>query len=208
MANEDQNSVLNPQLWVERTVEDTQAVYTEWASSYDAEVQGRGYHTPRRVAETLARHLHAGGKPVLDFGCGTGLSGLALRATGFAHLHGTDINEAMIAQAEPRGIYDKLWVSPPGTLDIEANDYSAIVATGVISLGAAPPETLHLLIEKLAPGAMLALSFNDPTLEHGGFDAALQTQLDAGHLSLIERTHGPHLDDVNMGSDVIVLQKI
>ncbi len=208
MANEDQSSVLNPQLWVERSVEDTQAVYTDWASRYDAEVQGRGYHSPRRIAEALARHLQVSDKPVLDFGCGTGLSGLALRAAGFALLHGTDINEAMIAQAQPRGIYDKLWVSPPGTLDIEANDYGAIVATGVISLGAAPPETLDMLADKLPSGAMLALSFNDPTLEHGGFDAALQMQLDAGSLNLIERTHGPHLDDVKMGSDVIVLQKI
>ncbi|MCH2165530.1 MAG: methyltransferase domain-containing protein [Marinovum sp.] len=208
MTQDTPEGVLKPQLWVERTVEETQAVYTEWAKSYEAEVSARGYHTPRRIAEALAAHLPAGDGPILDFGCGTGLSGIALRSAGISALHGTDINAAMVNEARPKGIYETLWVSEPGVLDISHGPYRAIVATGVISLGAAPPETLDILIDALDPGALVALSYNDPTLAHGGFDANLDGHIEANQLELLFREHGPHLDDVNMGSDVIVLKRL
>jgi len=207
MTHDTPDGVLKPQLWTERTVEETQAVYTDWAASYEAEVQARGYHTPRRIAQALAVHLANSDAPLLDFGCGTGLSGLALRAEGLGPLHGTDINDAMVQEARPKSIYERLWVSKPGVLDIAPGSYRAIVATGVISLGAAPPETLDSLVDASAPGGLIALSFNDPTLAHGGYDAHLQTHLDSGALELVSRAHGPHLDDVKMGSDVIVLKR-
>ncbi len=199
-------TVLKPQLWTERPVEETLAVYTDWAAQYDADVEARGYHTPARVAEMLARHIGGTG-PILDFGCGTGLSGVALRALGLEPVHGTDITPAMVDIAEPKGIYEKLWVSEPGVLDVPAGLYRAIIATGVVSLGAAPAETMDLLFDALGPGGLLAMSFNDPTLAHGGYDAHLQSHIDAGTVRVLERAHGPHLDDVPMGSDVMVIAK-
>ncbi|MGX9354309.1 class I SAM-dependent DNA methyltransferase [Roseobacteraceae bacterium S113] len=183
------------------------AVYTDWAANYEAEVSARGYHTPRRIAEALSEHVPQDAL-ILDFGCGTGLSGTALRAGGFTHLHGTDINAAMLAEAEPKGIYESLWVSAPGALDVAAGRYGAIVAAGVVSLGAAPPETMDILVDALTPGQVLALSFNDPTLEHGGFDAHLRGHVAAGRLEEVSRAHGPHLDDVGMSSDVIILRRL
>ena len=201
------DSVLKPQLWTERPVAETMAVYADWARRYDDDVTARGYHTPGRVAEALLRHLPLGDDPVLDFGCGTGLSGLALKVRGVPVIHGTDMSPEMVARAEPKGIYDRLWVSDPGVLDVPQGTLQAIVATGVVSLGAAPAETMDILIDALTPGGLLAMSFNDPTLAHGGYDAHLDTQLQAGRLDLIERAHGPHLDDVPMGSDVMVLRR-
>ena len=132
--------ILKPQLWTPRPVEETIEVYTDWAANYDSDVGVRGYHTPRRLAEALSAHLPDRDAPVLDFGCGTGLSGLALRAAGIAPLHGTDITPAMLDIAKPKGAYDRLWQSEPGKLDTAPGTYRAIVAAGVVSLGAAPPE--------------------------------------------------------------------
>ncbi len=202
------SDVLKPQLWTERSVDETQKVYIDWAASYDADLAARGYHTPRRIAEALAAHLEDDSRPILDFGCGTGLSGKALRAAGLARLHGTDINEAMLAEAAPKGIYEKLWQSQPGALSAAPGTYRAITATGVISLGAAPASTMETLIDALAAGDLLAMSFNDPTLDHGGYDAHLQTHLDAGRVALIFRAHGPHLDENDMGSDVLILRRL
>lgn len=200
--------VLKPQLWVERSVEETVDVYTDWAANYDAEVSGRGYQTPKRIALALAPLLASDLRPVLDFGCGTGLSGTALRAAGIEPLHGTDITPAMIEEAKPKNIYSELWVSEPGTLKAEPGQYRAIVAAGVVSLGAAPPETMDHIVDALAPGDLLAMSFNDPTLAHGGFDAHLDTHLSAGRLEMLFREHGPHLDDVGMKSDVMILKRL
>lgn len=198
---------LRPDLWTERSIADTQDLYTDWAARYDADLGARGYHTPTRLAEALAPFLSADDeRPILDFGCGTGLSGLALRAAGLGPLHGTDITPAMIDEAESKAIYDRLWVSQPGALDAEPGRYRAITAIGVISLGAAPPETLDLVVAALGAGDLLALSFNDPTRAHGGYDAQLNTHLEAGRLSTLARQHGPHLDESGMGSDVIILR--
>ncbi|MEO1238903.1 MAG: methyltransferase domain-containing protein [Pseudomonadota bacterium] len=201
------DGVLKPALWTDRTVEDTMAVYSAWAATYDEELRARGYHTPQRIAADLARHLGGDPRPVLDFGCGTGVSGMALHAQGIGPLHGTDIVAEMLDQARPLDVYDRLWVSDPGILDVTPGTYQAIVAAGVISLGAAPPETMDLVVSALAPGDLLAMSFNDPSLAHGGYDARLAAHVGTGALHLVHRSHGPHLDDVGMGSDVILLRR-
>lgn len=198
---------LTPGLWTERPVDETMAVYDAWAATYEAEVSARGYRTPGRVARALAAHLPEGIRPVLDFGCGTGLSGLALLREGIGPVHGTDIVEAMVAEARQKDIYEKLWTGQPGVRPADPGVYRALVATGVVSLGAAPPETMDLLVDALAPGDVLAMSFNDPTLEHGGYDDRLGDHVEAGSLRTVFREHGPHLDDVGMGSDVIVLER-
>ena len=87
---------------------------------------------------------------------------------------------------------------------MKPGDYAAIVATGVISLGAAPPEMLGVLLEALAPGGLLAFSFNDPTLASVDYPAALEAAL-ATQAELLFREHGPHLSEKVTGSDVIVL---
>ncbi|MEM9851889.1 MAG: methyltransferase domain-containing protein [Pseudomonadota bacterium] len=207
MTKSPPDGVLKPALWTDRPVTDTIAVYTDWAATYDDELLARGYRTPERIATELARHLGGDPRPILDFGCGTGLSGLCLRAVGIGPRHGTDIVPAMVDQARPLGIYDRLWVSEPGVLDVEPGTYQAIVAAGVISLGAAPPETMDLLVTALAPGDVLAMSFNDPSLKHGGYDAQLQSHIGTGKLIVLHREHGPHLEDVEMGSDVIILRR-
>ncbi len=51
--------------------------------------------TPARCVEALARFVPLD-QPVLDVGCGTGLSGAALAAGGFVDVSGQDVNQAML----------------------------------------------------------------------------------------------------------------
>ncbi|MCT4553573.1 MAG: methyltransferase domain-containing protein [Pelagimonas sp.] len=197
-----------PNLWTTRPVEETRRLYTDWAASYDAELTAHGYQSPRRIAQALAPLLPMRAAPVLDFGCGTGMSGLALRAEGIAPLHGTDITPAMLEQAKAKGIYDALFPGSPGAVQATPGQYRAIVAAGVISLGAAPPDTMDILINALGAGDLLAMSFNDPTLAAGSYEAQLQTHLQAGRAEVIFREHGPHLEAENMGSDVLVVRRL
>jgi len=188
---------LKPDLWAPRPVEKTMALYRDWAARYDADVLERGYHTP------MATHVEPG-QPILDYGCGTGISGAALKACGLGPLLGTDVTPEMLDVARDKDIFDHLWLSTPGQLE---GRYGAIVAVGVVSLGAAPPETLDLLVDALDPGGILGLSFNDPTLADGRYDDALDEQIAGGALVRLSRDNGPHLDDMSMNSDVIVLRR-
>ena len=202
----DKKDVLKPQLWTPRPVAETMAVYADWAETYDAEVTSRGYHTPARIAAALVPLIDPRA-PVLDYGCGTGLSGIALHQAGLSCLDGTDITPQMLAKAEARGLYRKTWLSEPGVLSFGRGAYRAITAIGVVSLGAAPADLLGALVAKLGTGDLLALSFNDPTLADASYADALGAEVGAGRVEVVFREHGPHLDDVGMGSDVIVLRR-
>ncbi|MEM8538331.1 MAG: methyltransferase, partial [Pseudomonadota bacterium] len=138
-------NVLRPALWTPRPVDETIAVYADWADTYDAEVQARGYRTPDRLAKALA-DVAGADTPILDFGCGTGIGGMALRKAGFQIIDGTDVTPEMLAKAADAGIYRNTWVSQPGQFDFAPGTYAVITAIGVISLGAAPADTLDAVI--------------------------------------------------------------
>lgn len=195
-------------LWAPRSVEDTQKLYAEWAETYEKDVREMGYATPGRIASALRDAGADTAAPVLDFGCGTGLSGIALRSAGFAVIDGMDISPEMIAKADAKGAYRQLWQVDPGTMgDVARGDYRTITATGVVSLGAAPPETLDMLLDALEPGGLLALSYNDATLEDTAYTGKLAEVLAAARAELAFEEHGPHLTAKDMSSTVYVLKK-
>ena len=83
----DKKDVLRPSLWTPRPVNETIAVYADWADNYDAEITSRGYRTPDRLAAALSKFVTAE-TPILDFGCGTGIGGAALIRAGFRTIDG------------------------------------------------------------------------------------------------------------------------
>ena len=195
-------------LWQRHTVEETQKIYAEWADSYDKDVADWGYATPGRIAMALRLSGANSEKPVLDFGCGTGLSGTALKAAGFSQIDGTDINPEMLKKARERGIYQHLWQSEPGSLEhVKFGNYPIIVATGVISLGAAPPETLDMLLDILPPGGLIAFSYNQATLQDRAYTDQLDIAVLAPDIEMVFEEDGPHLPAKNMTSTVYVLRR-
>ncbi|WP_171240828.1 class I SAM-dependent methyltransferase [Ruegeria sp. HKCCA5491] len=190
------------------TPEATRAHYQKWASSYDSEVAAHGYVTPGRLAEALWSHMPEAQTPVLDYGCGTGLSGEALHAVGFRVIDGVDPSPKMLEGAEAKGVYRRLStfdLSDPNPLQQGA--YKAIAAIGVISVGAAPPETFDLLMNALPKGGLLAFSFNDHTLADHTYTCRLNDWLDMGATRLLFREHGPHLPGMDLKSDVYIVEK-
>jgi len=187
----------------------TRKLYDDWSSSYDDEVDGQGYATPGRCAEALVRYCKGGQRPVLDFGCGTGLSGQALRAVGFEVIDGVDPSAEMLAQAREKGLYRSLEVIEPGApLAHKPGDYCAIAAIGVIGAGAAPIETFDLLMRGLGRGGFLVLSFNDHALEDPTNEGRLNEWLDCGAARLLCREHGDHLPGIDLKATVYVLEKM
>jgi predicted TPR repeat methyltransferase len=200
-------SKLSDKLWTPRSIEDTQALYADWAKAYDADMARMAYATPTRIAAALAATDLPKNAPVLDFGCGTGLSGAALRAAGYTWIDGTDISPEMLEVARAKGLYDHVIPAPPGAVPGAPGEYAAIIATGVVSLGAAPPSMLQVLLDALSPGGLLAFSYNDPTLADSTYTEVLDHAL--ATLATQEfRQHGPHLSEKVTGSDVIVLRRL
>lgn len=190
------------------TPEATRAHYDRWAGSYDDEIAANGYATPARVAQALAAHVSDRTAPVLDYGCGTGLSGMALHAAGFAVIDGMDPSEAMLAGARQKRVYRALTrIDLADTAPVPQGAYGAIAAAGVIGVGAAPAQTLDLLLAALPPGGRLAFSLNDHALADPQFEGRLAPWLERGDARLLFRAHGPHLPGAGLGATVLVVAR-
>lgn len=186
------------------------ALYDEWAAQYDADVGGAGYATPARIAAALAGLLGPGERalPLLDYGCGTGLSGVALKDAGFTDITGCDPAPGMLAKASGLGVYRKTFVfdplDPPGPDVVQ--HFPCVVACGVVSVGAAPADVLGTLFGNLAQGARLALSYNSHTLDDPGYMTALRDVQASPHCVTEFEEDGPHLPDLGLISRVLVLR--
>ena len=188
--------------------DDTHAFYENWAASYDREIAENGYATPRRCAAALAAHAPDNGAAVLDLGCGTGLSGLALRAAGFTTVDGAEPSPEMLARAKQAGAYRALhMIEPDDPLPFPPETYTHINAAGVISPGHAPPETMDKALEILPAGGCLVFSLNDHALEERAFPDRADALIADGVAELVFREHGDHLPGIGLESTVYVLKK-
>jgi len=189
-----------------RDADSTRALYDDWAASYEAEVAENGYATPGRCAKTLKTYARDLGAPVLDFGCGTGLSGLALKLAGFETIDGVDLSAEMLTEARGKGVYRHLdQIEAGGTLP--RKDYALCAAIGVIGAGAAPISVLHTLMRALPRDGKLVFSFNDHALEDRSNEAGVCEWTDCGAARLLFKEHGPHLPGIGLKSTVYVLEK-
>lgn len=192
-----------------RDADSTRQLYDDWAASYEAEVAENGYATPGRCGAALAANTLDLTQPILDFGCGTGLSGLALRLAGFSTIDGLDLSADMLAVAKGKNLYRNLHrIEAGATLAHTPGDYSAIGAIGVIGAGAAPISIFDTLMDGLAPGGRFVFSFNDHALQDPMNEAKLQSYLDSDRAALLFKEHGDHLPGINLKSNVYVIEKL
>ena len=183
-------------------------IYGAWAKTYEAEVSENGYATPGRVAKAMSAHISDAAAPVLDFGCGTGLSGLALQLAGFSTIDGMDPSAEMLEQARSKGTYRNLkQIEITDTAPIPKEQYAAIAAIGVIGTGAAPAETFDILLHALPKGGLLGVSLNDHALDEKIYEGAMCQWLDVGAARLLFKEYGDHLPARNIKSNVYIIEK-
>lgn len=190
-------------------VSETRAFYEDWAATYDREIAENGYATPRRCAEALSEFLTDKDAPILDVGCGTGLSGVALAEAGFRTIDGNDLSAEMLkAAAARKGLYRKLWEADLNDpFPFEPGQYAAITAMGVLATSHAPASTIDDILAALASGGLFVFSLNDHTLQDPSYEARLVEYLDTGAARLLFKEHGDHLPGIDMKSNVYVLEK-
>jgi len=140
------------------SVEDAEALYRDWAATYDADVFGAmGFTGSARIADLLASVLPEPAEPVLDLGCGTGAVGVRLAELGVTTIDGVDLSPEMLAVAESTHAYRHLVV---GDLNALPNGlhapYAASVSAGTFTTGHVGPDAVPRLLELFRPGAVIA----------------------------------------------------
>lgn len=188
---------------------DLRPFYAQWAQSYDQEVGENGYVTPLRIAEALARHVKDLSIPILDYGCGTGVSGQAFQKAGFLTIDGVDISAEMLEVAAQKKIYRRLEVfAPESGPNVKLGAYQIIAAVGVIGAGAAPLAVLTKIMALLAPKGLFVFSFNDHTLEDPAYDGLVEDYVNQGRAALHLKEYGDHLPKQKINSNIYILEKL
>lgn len=155
------------------------------------------YATPSRIALALRQAGANVEKPVLDFGCGTGLSGMALKAVGFDVVDGCDLDEANVETAQNCGAYRQVWLGvKAGAGHVRRGDYQVIAACDVLVPNTSPA-TLNVLLDVLAPGGFLALSMDEEILNDRAFYEPLDIAVLDPSLEQVFEADGPHRDGQN-----------
>ena len=160
-----------------------------------------------RCAEALARFTEDQTVPILDYGCGTGASGLTLKLAGFKTVDGVDTSQTLVQEATQKRIYRNVaHVEPATALPWTPGTYGAVVAA---QFKDSEPQhaVLHMLLQGLAPGEKLAFTLTDRELENPANEAALNEWLDCGAACLLLREHGPHAPDIDLNSNVYIIEK-
>ena len=145
-------------------------LFNDYAPRFDVHlIKNLGYRAPALMAEALsAAAPDRRFASALDFGCGTGLMGEALRDR-VDRLTGIDLAPGMIVKARQRGAYDELKVGdavavlnsgPRGTFDL------IVAADALVYIGDLAP-LFAAVVTALTPDGLIA--FTVETCEGDGF---------------------------------------
>lgn len=188
MSREPDSDALN-QVYAAKSEAELAAAYAAWSNGYDRETAALGYCLPFVIAAWVARHVPVDAGPLLDAGCGTGLSGPYMAALGYRDIDGLDMSPEMLALGRGRGVYRNLiGAALGGRLPIEDATYAAVFSTGVFTEGHAPASSLDDLVRIARPGGCVIFTVRDSVLEEGGFRAKFAELEKAGHWTEIEES--------------------
>ncbi|MFN4311243.1 MAG: methyltransferase domain-containing protein [Ferrovibrio sp.] len=133
-------------------------LFNGYAANFDQHLTSLQYQGPQMLAELIKRAGWAadGTRHIIDIGCGTGLSGMPLRAYA-GRLEGADLSASMLEQALKRGIYNHLWHGEAHAVlrRLPAGSYDAVVAADTLVYIGDVAEFFRLAHAALRPGGDL-----------------------------------------------------
>ncbi|MEM7292849.1 MAG: methyltransferase domain-containing protein [Pseudomonadota bacterium] len=189
--------------------DEAQAFYDDWADTYEQTHTEMGYLAPKRCARALQQFVEDTSAPVLDIGCGTGLSGIALHDARFSHIVGTDLSSGMLEKAQQhKGVYSRLFQADLSKgVPREAGAFSHALAAGVYSPGHAPASGIELIVNHLQAQGCFSFSLNDHSLQDGRYEAAVVDLVKRDVVEEVFREHAINVPGTGLFATVIVLRK-
>ncbi len=192
-----------------KSAEETREMYDRWSQVYDQDLSKGEYQQPVRCAEALHAQVQNKALNILDVGCGTGLSGLALKELGYQHIDGCDLSEGMLDKADNLNIYKRLFScnlnAPP--IDAKSNHYDAVTAVGVFSFGHIMPQAVDELLRVVKPKGTIIIGLNDHFYNEGSLTKKLNILETSKEIVIINQEHGEHIPENNLMGWVITLKK-
>ncbi len=154
---------------------DIKQYYDSWAEKYDQDLASWDYQAPTIAAGILAAGVGAD-QTILDVGCGTGLSGVALQVAGFRDITGVDISQASIDRARQTGAYVRLDQVDLHELPLSYADaeFGGLQCVGVLSYVPDTDAILREFCRLVAPGGLVVFSQRDDIYQDRGYQAVMR----------------------------------
>ncbi len=182
-------------------------IYDDWAPNYDGNLKSWDYRAPTHAAEILAAVIPSA-SVVFDVGCGTGLTGLALKSAGFiGPIDGADLSPASLEKAKERKVYRKLSPIDLQVLPLAVPDdcYDAVLCVGVLTYVPESEGVLREFARIVRPGGKVLITQRDDLFQERNFAATLASLSDTfGNISVSEPQ--PYLpDNPDFGDSIKVI---
>lgn len=190
-----------------KSVDDQRQIYKNWAETYDEETLGEfGWMGFKPAAQEFTKRVLNKNAKILDAGCGTGLSGVALREQGFTEIHGGDLSPEMLAQAKKTGVYASL-----SELDLTSSisfqePFDAIFSCGVFGFGPPDPEHLHHLIDILKPEGYAIITVNGKGWTETNWPKKLNNVVRHHGFNLLEKLDIEYLENEDINGKLLIFR--
>jgi predicted TPR repeat methyltransferase len=133
--------------------------YNNWAKTYDDSVRSWNYEAPEYATRLLLKYGGIDG-PICDAGCGSGLTGEALKAGGFESIVGFDLAPDFAKVAKEKNVYEDVHVinMHERPFRYKDNEFAGLICIGVLTYVENVPDVLREFARIIKPGGMVIFS--------------------------------------------------
>lgn len=190
-----------------------QALYDDWARTYDDDLthESHGYVGPVNAAKVIAENSVKEGQVVLDAGCGTGLSGVAVRdiVGSTTVIDGIDISNGMLEVAREKGVYRNLKTADLSKkIEIEDAKYDVVVCVGTLTGGhVGPVPALKEFVRVVKSGGLVVTTVKESVWTSDGYEAEVKRLADQGVVTVRSTDSVPYRAAQGVNAKMLVLVK-
>ena len=188
--------------------EDKEQQYDEWAASYDDDLVGdMQYVAYRDASDIFIDRVSDQSLSILDVACGTGLVAEYLYARGYLHIDGADFSREMLAFAEKRQVYRKLWQHDFTKVKPLQQHYDSLLCVGLFSFAVPEISDMHNVVNCVKPGGLCVITVNGAAWRQLDLEAAVDLQAKLHGFEIEEVITAGYIEKEGIDSRVLVIRR-
>ncbi|ETW95675.1 MAG: hypothetical protein ETSY1_29615 [Candidatus Entotheonella factor] len=197
--------------WLAQASTDSEEVakyYDDWAADYNDTLVSWNYRAPVDIANLLKQYVPTDHR-ILDAGCGTGLSGQALRDAGYRDIVGIDISADSLVIAEQTNVYRHVQTQDlqQTPFPFDTDSFDALACVGVMTYISEPAPVLREYCRLISSGGYLVFTQRTDLFDSQDYNAVM-AQLEDEGLWEVESVSEPHPylpNNADYGDHILVI---